>query len=91
MVQLQTVNGTILSGQFDETENVFTLESIKSFYTVTTLNEKQIQNLSSYLEKHQADDGQVVSLFDQLLIRLSKEEVKSLLNDLTQIESLYHD
>jgi len=88
---LQTVNGTILSGQFDETENVFTLESIKSFYTVTTLNEKQIQNLSSYLEKHQADDGQVVSLFDQLLIRLSKEEVKSLLNDLTQIESLYHD
>ncbi|MCM3584362.1 hypothetical protein M3182_01230 [Mesobacillus maritimus] len=88
---MQTVNGTILSGQFDETENVFTLESIKSFYTVTTLNEKQIQNLSSYLEKHQADDGQVVSLFDQLLIRLSKEEVKSLLNDLTQIESLYHD
>ncbi|MCM3669220.1 hypothetical protein M3181_09415 [Mesobacillus maritimus] len=48
---MQTVNGTILSGQFDETENVFTLESIKSFYTVTTLNEKQIQNLSSYLEK----------------------------------------
>jgi hypothetical protein len=87
---MQSIKGDILSGQFDEADNVFTLQSIKNLQTETTLKKNQLESLHGYLENHQDEDGQVISLFDQLLIRLSQQEVKTLLADLENISRMYH-
>ena len=86
---MQEYSGAILTGEFDTDENVFMLQAIRSFYTETTLNENQINQLTTYLEKHQNEDGQVLSLFDQLLVYLSNSEIKELLNDLEKIRVMY--
>jgi hypothetical protein len=87
---MQSIKGEILSGEFDEIDNVFTLRTIKSLQTETTLKKNQLESLYAYLDNHLNEDGQVLSLFDQLLIRLSQEEVKTLLTDLESISRLYH-
>lgn len=84
------INGKILTGEFDKVENVFTVQSVKNFYTQTTLKEIQVQSLCKYLNDHQNEDGQVLSLFDQMLVRLSQAEVQSLLTDLERIRVMYH-
>jgi hypothetical protein len=86
---VQSIKGEILSGEYDHADNVFTLQTIKGFETQTTLKKNQLESLYGYLENHQDEDGQVISLFDQLLIRLSQEEVKTLLADLNSISRMY--
>jgi hypothetical protein len=90
VIYMKSIKGDILSGEFDEADNVFTLQTIKSFQTETTLKKSQLESLYGYLENHKDEDGQVISLFDQLLIRLSQEEVKTLLADLENISKIYH-
>ncbi|MGM0900811.1 hypothetical protein [Mesobacillus maritimus] len=87
---MQSIVGEILSGEFDDADNMFTLQTIKSFQTETTLKKNQLESLYGYLIKHQDEDGQIISLFDQMLIRLSQEEVKTLLADLESISRMYH-
>ncbi|SEM12036.1 hypothetical protein SAMN05192533_10186 [Mesobacillus persicus] len=87
---MQNISGNILTGGFDEEGKVFTIETVKNFYTETTLKEHQVQSLCKYLSEHQDEDGQVVSLFDQMLIRLSQSEVQLLLTDLERIRLMYH-
>lgn len=81
--------GTMIYGNYDD-ENDFTVKRIKNIFTETSLNEVQIQNLYNYLSNHVNDeDGQIVSFYDQLLLKLSPEEVKVLLADLEGVMERY--
>lgn len=82
--------GNLISGTFDEENNAFSIQQIKYFTTETTLNEKQLNMLRYYLQKHQEMmEGPVITLYDQLPLRLSQEETKLLLADLDKIRTLY--
>ncbi|SFB28267.1 hypothetical protein SAMN04488072_11315 [Lentibacillus halodurans] len=84
-------NGEIISGEFDERTNEFTLQQVKHLSTESVLNENQLNTLSDYLHKNSDQaDGQVLTLYDQILVRLSPEEVEQFLNDLESINFRYH-
>ncbi|MCM3741958.1 hypothetical protein M3210_17035 [Oceanobacillus luteolus] len=84
------LNGDIISGEFDEGNNEFSLKQVKHFTTETTINENQLKSLYHYLKKNQEDiDGHVITLYDQLPIRLTQEEINLLLNDLEKVNSMY--
>lgn len=84
------LSGTIISGRFDEESNEFSLQKVKHFATETTIKENQLKSLYDYLKKHQADaDGQFITLYDQLPIRLSQAEINHLIRDLEEVQSYY--
>lgn len=85
------LDGDIISGEFDQYKNEFMLEQVKHLSTESILNEKQINALAGYLHqnKHESD-GQVLTLYDQILVHLSQEEVGRFLNDLEEIKSRCH-
>ncbi|WP_407272370.1 hypothetical protein [Radiobacillus sp. PE A8.2] len=83
-------NGNIISGAFDDANNEFSIKSIKHFSTESTLNPNQLNQLYTYLDKHKDEsDGQIVTLYDQLLVRLSQDEIKQLIDDLNHVKDLY--
>lgn len=85
------VNGTIIDGVFDTTVNEFTLQRVKNFDTQSVLNETQINNIYQYLYLHRDnEDGQIITLYDQLPLRLSKEESSQLISDIEKVMSMYH-
>lgn len=80
-----------MSGDFDDEMNVFSLKKIKQFQTQTSLKENQLKALQDYLRQHEHDeDGQIITLYDQMLVPLSQDDIKALLDDLTKVQSLYH-
>lgn len=84
------LNGSIISGEFDQLTNEFVLQKIKHFTTESTIKENQLKALSEYLNKHKHEsDGQILSLYDQMLVPLSKEEINQLIEDLDEIKPLY--
>ncbi|MCT8138432.1 hypothetical protein H1D32_12165 [Anaerobacillus sp. CMMVII] len=84
------INGNIISGEFDEQMNEFSLESVKHFLTTSTLRKNQLDSLYDYLNKHKDEaDGQVLTLYDQLPVRLNQEETNQLLADLDKIKTYY--
>lgn len=85
------VKGNIIAGQFDSTINEFSLQKVKNFETESVLNEDQLNNIYHYLKKHQhEEDGQIITLYDQMLVRLAQNEVNQLIVDLEKVMSLYH-
>ncbi len=85
------LTGNIISGEFDELMNEFSLQKVKSFNTQSTINVSQLKSLYDYLQKHRNDiDGQIITLYDQLLIRLSQEEINLLISDLEKVQLMYH-
>lgn len=85
------VKGNIIAGEFDSTINEFSLQRVKNFETESVLNEDQLNNIYHYLKKHQhEEDGQIITLYDQMLVRLAQNEVNQLLVDLEKVMSLYH-
>ncbi|NPC94043.1 hypothetical protein HOO54_17920 [Bacillus sp. WMMC1349] len=88
---MSIIEGQILSGHFDTENNVFSVKKIKQFETRTSLKENQLQALQQYLKQHVDDEeGQIISLYDQMLVPLSQKDIKDFLNDLTKVQSLYH-
>jgi hypothetical protein len=84
------LNGNILTGEFNQLINEFTLQRVKHFNLESTINESQLNMLYDYLKKHQNDpDGQIITLYDQLPVWLSQQEINLLLNDLEKIQSMY--
>lgn len=82
--------GNIISGSFDEDRKEFNLQQVKHFHTETTISEEQLDNLYQYLKEHKDDaEGQIVTLYDQLPVRLSQEEISLLLSDLEAIQTRY--
>ncbi|MEY2193298.1 hypothetical protein AB7942_11205 [Neobacillus sp. BF23-41] len=85
------LQGTIISGEFDSSMNEFSLQKVKNFNTESVLKENQINNIYHYLKKHQhEEDGQIITLYDQMLVRLAQNEVNQLIVDLEKVMSLYH-
>ena len=83
------IEGTMIAGSFDEEEKTFTLEQVKHLTTHTVLYRDQLEKLHHYLENCQNPEGQILALNDQILISLSREELKSLLHDLQTVQRYY--
>jgi hypothetical protein len=83
------IEGKMLAGEFDSDANEFTLQKVKHHYTETTLKKNQLDSIYVYLQNHSEEDFQVLSLFDQMLIRLSQQDVRILLEDLKEIQVRY--
>ncbi|ATH93015.1 MULTISPECIES: hypothetical protein [Bacillus] len=84
------IEGQIVSGDFDQEMNVFSLKKVKQFHTQTSLKENQLEALQQYLKQHEDEaDGQIITLYDQMLVPLSQADIKALLNDLSKVQSLY--
>ncbi|WLR57671.1 hypothetical protein LC048_10320 [Mesobacillus subterraneus] len=63
--------------------NEFSLQRVKSFDTQSIFKEFQMNSVYEYLKKHQNDpDGQIITLNDQMPVRLSQSEINQLLSDL---------
>lgn len=85
------MQGTIIAGEFDSSMNEFSLQKVKSFNTVSVLKENQINNIYNYLKKHQHEkDGQIITLYDQMPVRLSQNEINQLISDIEKVMSMYH-
>jgi hypothetical protein len=85
------LEGSIISGEFDEQMNEFSLQTVKHLSTQSTIKENQLKILYQYLQEHEGDkDGQVITLYDQMPIQLSPEEIKHLLSDLEKVGTMYH-
>ncbi|WP_078552878.1 hypothetical protein [Bacillus alkalicellulosilyticus] len=82
------LNGHIISGQFNDELNVFSVQKVKNFLSESSLNEKQVQDLYHYLKRNEGT-GQVITLQDQLLVSLNEQEVAGLIDDLQHIQSNY--
>lgn len=85
------MEGHIISGEFDSSMNEFSILKVKNFSTQSILKENQLNSLYHYLKKHQHEtDGQIITLYDQMPVRLSQEEIPQLLSDLEKVQSMYH-
>jgi hypothetical protein len=69
----------------------FIYRGLKAHTTTSIMKKNQCLNLTNYLKNHVDDkDGQIITLYDQMLVPLSQEEIKQFINDLEEIESNYH-
>jgi hypothetical protein len=85
------LQGTIISGEFDSSMNEFSLQKVKNFNTESVLKENQINNIYHYLKVHQSEnDGQIITLYDQMPVLLSQKEINQLICDLERVMSMYH-
>ncbi|MEH7301231.1 hypothetical protein [Neobacillus drentensis] len=85
------VQGTIIAGEFDSTMNEFSIQKVKEFETESILNVNQINNVYNYLKKHQdEEDGQIITLYDQMPVRLAQNEVNQLISDIERVMSMFH-
>ncbi|KHF38969.1 hypothetical protein [Halalkalibacter okhensis] len=88
---MTNINGQIISGEFNPEDNEFLLQKIKNQSTASVIKERQFQRLYRYLKEHQdTEANQIITLYDQLLIPLSRDEIKQLITDLEKIRPLYH-
>ncbi|MYL48189.1 hypothetical protein GLV98_01780 [Halobacillus litoralis] len=84
------VNGKIIRGEFDHINDEFVLNQVKHFTTQSTLNKDQLDTIYDYLNNHKdEEDGQILTLNEQMLVRLSQEESSQFIEDLNQIRDLY--
>lgn len=85
------IQGSIISGEFDEGLNEFYLQNVKSFTAESVLKKNQLTKLFQYLKEHEDEnDGQILTLYDQMPVRLSQYEVRELLKDLEKVLGMYH-
>ncbi|MBU8907935.1 hypothetical protein KH400_15110 [Desertibacillus haloalkaliphilus] len=84
------VDGSLIVGTYDEADDEFTVQQVKHLTTETVLTKSQCEQLYDYLKKHEKEEGgQVVSLYDQLLIPLKENEIQLLVSDLGRVQQLY--
>ncbi|MFJ5761439.1 hypothetical protein ACIQAA_20490 [Neobacillus sp. NPDC093182] len=84
------MQGSIIAGEFDSSLNEFALQQVKYFETVSILNENQLNQIYDYLKRNQhQEDGQIITLNDQMPIRLSQEEINQFIVDLEKVKSMY--
>jgi CRISPR/Cas system CSM-associated protein Csm2 small subunit len=85
------IQGQIISGEFDVENNEFSLQRVKNFFTESTLKETQLNNIYEYLKKHeQESDGQIITLYDQMPLQLTQDEIKQLISDLEQVHLFFN-
>jgi hypothetical protein len=82
------IEGRIISGEYDNEMNVFTIQKLKQFFVESVLQPHQLQQLSDYLKNQQNEEKeQVIVLYDQMPVKLSQEEIKQFIADLEEIQS----
>ncbi|MCP1158559.1 MULTISPECIES: hypothetical protein [Bacillaceae] len=82
------ISGNIISGEYDDQAEHFSISMIKHFKTQSILTKDQAIQLLDYLYRHRDEEGgQVITLNDQMPLRISSEEINSLILDLEKIES----
>lgn len=85
------LEGNIIGGEFDSALNEFSLQTFKHFETQSTMKQIQVDSLYNYLSKHKnEEDGQVLTLYDQMPMILTQDEVNQLLEDLEKVKLFYH-
>ena len=85
------LTGNIISGEFDQQMNEFSLQKVKHFTTESTLKQSQLERLYDYLKKNRNDiDGQIITLYDQMPLRLNQEEINLFISDLEKVQLMYH-
>ncbi|RSD26074.1 hypothetical protein EJA10_14680 [Mesobacillus subterraneus] len=85
------MQGTIIAGEFDSSMNEFSLQKVKNLNTESVLKENQLNNIYHYLKKHQHEiDGQIITLYDQMPLHLTQNEINELICDLERVMSMYH-
>ncbi|MFG6117756.1 hypothetical protein [Thalassobacillus sp. B23F22_16] len=83
-------SGAIIAGEFDHGSDAFILQQVKQLSTTSSLNKDQFDAIYHYLIMNQDDSGgQVLSLNDQLLVRLSQEELQEFIADLDRIKNIF--
>lgn len=84
------MQGSIIAGEFDSSLNEFVLQQVKHFETESILKENQLNQIFHYLKRNQhQEDGQIITLYDQMPIKLSQEEINLFIDDLEKVKSLY--
>ncbi|NYE06522.1 uncharacterized protein YneF (UPF0154 family) [Bacillus niacini] len=84
------IQGSIIAGEFDSSLNEFAIQQVKHFETVSILNENQLNQIYHYLKRNQhQEDGQIITLYDQMPIRLSQEEINQFIDDLEKVKLMY--
>ncbi|WP_078546810.1 hypothetical protein [Litchfieldia alkalitelluris] len=72
-------------------DNQYILKQVKQLSTQSVMKKQQIKQLSDYLAKSiHHDDQHLITINDQLPIRLNNDEVNQLLNELEMIERSLH-
>lgn len=85
------IEGNLISGQFDNEEKVFSLQKVKNFSIQTNLNETLTNNLYSYLKINEKEEsGVILTLYDQVPILITRNEVKQFINDLERVKNFFH-
>jgi hypothetical protein len=84
------LRGNIIEGNLDLSVNEFTLQRVKHFYTQSVLTDTQLNSIYKYLKMHKDEDGQILTLYDQMPLRLSQEESNQLISDIEKVMALYH-
>lgn len=65
------IEGRIISGEYDNEMNVFTIRKLKQFFVESVLQPHQLQQLSAYLKNQQNEEkGQILVLYDQMPVKL---------------------
>ncbi|MFC3041043.1 hypothetical protein ACFOGI_12420 [Virgibacillus xinjiangensis] len=80
-------NGAVFRGELDIAEETFYLTQVKSLSTQSTLSEKQLVQLSRYLEKQ--SDTCTITVNDQLPILLKEDEIEMLQQEISRILSSF--
>jgi uncharacterized protein YneF (UPF0154 family) len=84
------IQGSIIAGEFDSSLNEFAIQQVKHFETESILTENQLNQIYNYLKRNQhQEDGQIITLYDQMPIRLSQEEINQFIDDLEKVKSMY--
>lgn len=85
------IKGNVMQGEFDKNRNEFSLQHIKQFVTASTINANQFRSLYDYLKKHRdVHEGQILTLYDQMPVHLSAEDIHLFMEDLEKLQPLYH-
>ncbi|MFD2639515.1 hypothetical protein [Piscibacillus salipiscarius] len=83
------MDGQIISGDYDRQNHEFSIKSIKHLSTESTITEQELGLLHDYLSAHLDEGGQILSLNDQILVKLNEVEVQLILQDLDDIKKLF--
>lgn len=83
--------GQMITGTFDEAGKIYTLEQVKHLTTRTVLHKEQLEEICKYLEYRRGEANQILSLNDQILLSLSKEEIAQLIEDLHSVQKFYSE
>lgn len=84
------IKGNVIKGELDKKRNEFSLQHIKQFVTASIINVNQFRSLYDYLKKHRDDhEGQILTLYDQMPVHLSAEDIHLFIEDLENLQPLY--